>query len=372
MKFSLKQKFKMFSQHVIFPFVYFINRWRRVDASLVIFADSHNDSCPPQMERIRCELQRQGYNVADFFFDSSAMTGIQIIKKMSEFMKMYAGAGAVVICDNFLPVASCKKRSETKVVQLWHGCGSFKKFGYDATDDIPVEYKGDVYKNYTMVTVSGDSVADNFKSAMGITDKSVVVPIGVSYTDRLFDREYIELCRDKFRYTYPDASGKKVVLWAPSFRGNASLAKGQTASGEEAVDLLNQSEELFVIKSFHPHTIDSDRTKPFMSTGELLVCADVLITDYSSVFFEYLLMDKPIVFFAPDLGDYQGKRGFYLDYGELPGAIAKDARELENAVYTACFSEDKYEQKRAAYKASYMSACDGNATGRIAEYIGRG
>ena len=71
---------------------------------------------------------------------------------MFEFMKLYAVSQTVVICDNFLPVASCRKRKGTKVIQLWHAGGALKKFGYDTADDIPAYYKGNVMANLPLVT----------------------------------------------------------------------------------------------------------------------------------------------------------------------------------------------------------------------------
>ena len=75
---------------------------------------------------------------------------------MKSFMKGYAAAGYVYICSYFLPVSSCKKREETKVIQLWHSGGLLKKMGYDTGDDIPKYYKGNVTRNYDLVTVSSE------------------------------------------------------------------------------------------------------------------------------------------------------------------------------------------------------------------------
>ena len=98
----------------------------------------------------------------------------------------------------------------------------------------------------------------------------------------------------------------------PTFRGNAGKKKGsvEAAPGEAYINLLMNDDRYYVIKSLHPHM----HRQNAMSTNELLCCADVLITDYSSVFFEFLLMDKPIIFFAPDYDIYSQSRGFYLDY----------------------------------------------------------
>lgn len=369
MKFKLKQLFKMLSQHIIFPFIYFINRWRRIDENMVILADAHHDTCPPQMELLRKRLTKEHYDVRECFVNLSCHTNIQGMRAMLCFMKLYSQCGCVIICDNYLPVSSCHKRKRTRVIQLWHGCGAFKKFGYDACDDIPDMYRGNVYRNYDIVTVSSDYCVSYFKSAMQIQDDSVVCPLGVSCTDRMYDMEFMDSCRDRFRYEYPDAAGKKVVLWAPSFRGNAGLAgAGQGLPGEEQINELSDNQDLYVIKSLHPHLVKGRAAS--MTTAELMMCADVMITDYSSVFFEYLLLNRPIIFFASDYADYADKRGYYLDYSELPGIIIKEKTSLDDAVWAAVNNDtDDMKIRRQKFKELYMSSCDGNATDRIMDCI---
>lgn len=361
MKFKIKQLFKMLSQHIIFPFIYFINRWRKTDERLVIFADAHHDFCPPHMRELHELLEKENYSLYDCFFDVAKLTSFDGIKRMIGFMRLYPRAAYVVVCDNFLPVSSCNKKKKTKVIQLWHGCGAFKKFGFDAAEDIPLFYHGNVYKNYDIVTVSGDECIKYFSSAMHAGD-GIVQAIGVSHTDRLYDSAYIETCKSKLRYLYPDAYGKKVVLWAPTFRGNAACT---FVCGENYIDKLSMDADLseaYIIKSLHPHLMHQESGNDIrMTTDELIACADVLITDYSSVFFEYLLVDKPIIFFAPDYKEYE--RGFYLDYDELPGYVVKG--ENLKSTLVSVLKRDTMINVRKAYREKYMNACDGNATERI-------
>lgn len=358
--------FKMLCQHIIFPLVYFVNRFRPVEKKLVILADSHHNECPPHMTYIRRWLMETDYKIEEYFFDIYSMGKWEALKRMIGFMAKYPTAGTVVVCDYFLPVASCNKKKKTKVVQLWHGCGAFKKFGYNSKEDIPEGYVGDVHKNYSLVTVSGEASIKPFETAMILGADNVIKPIGISFTDRLYDENYIGLCKDKFRFEYPNAAGKKVVLWAPTFRGNAGKKKRDDSMlpGEAYVNLLAEDNRYYVIKSCHPHM----HRESSMSTSELLVCADLLITDYSSVFFEYLLLDKPIIFFAADYDEYNACRGFYLEYKELPGIVLTLDTDLRPHV-EAAFNEDVYAEKRQEYKEKYMSACDGCATKRIVDYI---
>lgn len=365
---NIRMVFKMLCQHIIFPFVYFVNRFRPIDKKLVILADAHHDGCPEHMSYLRAKLMETDLKVEECFFNIYTIGKWEAFKQMVSFMAKYPTASTVVVCDYFLPVASCNKKKKTKVVQLWHGCGAFKKFGYNSKEDIPEGYHGNVHKNYSMVTVSGEAAVKPFETAMILGADNVIKPIGVSFTDRLYDENYIGLCKDKFRFEHPDASGKQVILWAPTFRGNAKKKKDEinVTPGEAYVNLLAQDDRYYVIKSLHPHL----HKQGTMTTGELLCCADLLITDYSSVFFEYLLMDKPIIFFAPDYDVYSAGRGFYLDYKTLPGVVLTLDTDLRPHVEEA-LENDEYSETRAEYRDRYMSACDGCATKRIVDYIKR-
>lgn len=368
-----KQILKMIAQHILFPVCYAWHRRKKVIPHSVVFADAHKEQCPEQMQRLMDALMTRGYRVTTCFFNLETLGTAGGMKKMLAFMKVYAQARFVILQDNFLPVASCRKRKDTTVIQLWHGCGAFKKFGYDAEDDIPLYYKGNVYKNYDLVTVSSPYCRSYFMSAMRIENKEIVQALGNSYTDCYFDEAYQKDIRQSFEAYYGPVKHRRVIVWAPTFRGNAGQqgdADKTELPGEAYIDALSENPDYLVIKSLHPHMLHGKKL-PFR-TGELLLVADMLITDYSSVFFEYLLVDKPIVFFAPDYESYYEKRGFYLNYRELPGQVVTDATVLSQAVKNALREPETGSfdiQKRKQFREQYMGSCDGNATKRIVKYM---
>ncbi|MGN0368242.1 MAG: CDP-glycerol glycerophosphotransferase family protein [Wujia sp.] len=370
MKFWIKQWIKMLFQHVVFPLAYVISKRKPVQKGLVVFADAHKTACPQQMKVVRDAVIKQGYAAEERYFDLKELSALQGMLAMLKFMPLYARAEYVFLQDNFLPVAACKKRKETKVIQLWHGCGAFKKFGYDAKDDIPKYYKGNVYRNYDLVTVSGPICREYFASAMRISGKRVQA-LGCAYTDLYYDPKEIEKTKDKFKKTFSPGETQKVIVWAPTFRGNAGVQEVAEPVGWQAIRRLQDDKSYYVIQSLHPHMQKED-TKLSMSTTQLMQCADLLITDYSSVFFEYLLLDKPIVFYAPDLEAYKQDRGWYLDYDALPGQIVTNRQDLQQAVYAALWDEELRKQehiKREKFRERYMAGCDGFATNRILEYM---
>lgn len=358
-------------QNIILPIVYFFAKIRPVENGLVVFADAHHDKCPVSMKSVLSKLKCDNdFRVLEFYHDFQSCGSFKSLKYSIEFMKLYASAEFVFICDNFLPVSACRKRRDTTVIQLWHGCGAFKKFGYDTAGDIPKYYKGNVYKNYDIVTVSSDECIKHFSSAMKL-DESIFKPIGVSRTDVFFDKVFLENSKELFFKENPDAIGKKIVLWAPTFRGNPGnpYLVGDEAVAQLADELRNCNEWYFVTKS-HPHMkkpviLDAESDIP---TEMIFPVADLLITDYSSVIYEYALFKKPILIFAPDIENYKSERGFYLDFESLPAKIVTKSDKLTIKAVEDAISEFD-ENKTNEFLDKYMTSCDGRATDRIVEYV---
>lgn len=367
--FSVKQLSKMILQHVVLPSVY--GFWRIIYASknqeLIIFADAHHDEIPQSMIYMYKEVKKRGYQVVEVFHDYGKISQLKSFYYAIRFMKLYAQAKVIFICDNFLPVSSCLKNKKIKVIQLWHSCGLLKKMGYDTYDDIPKHYVGHVYKNYDVVTVSAPCCVKPLTSAMK-QPEGVVQALGVSRTDRYYDEEWIRSCRTEFYKMYPEAKSKKIILWAPTFRGNAGKPY---QVGTAAILKLEQllGEEYFVIRKVHPHIEQKEKLSNCpISSENLLPVVDLMITDYSSILFDYLFFKKPYVLFAPDLEDYVGTRGFYVSYDSLTPFVVTKEEHLEASVRDAIKSDDSdWIQKNFEY---HLGMCDGTSTKRILDYIG--
>ena len=181
--FRLKQNIKMYIQNVYLPQIYRKEISRtRVNPDKIILADMHSDSIPFSMKEIYNSLVSKGKKPTIYCRDTQKMSPFETMKFMKEFMREYAAAGYVYICSYFLPVSSCDKRPETKVIQLWHSGGLMKKMGYDTKDDIPKFYKGTVTKNYDLVTVSAPVCVPVWESALKLP-AGVTKPLGLARTD---------------------------------------------------------------------------------------------------------------------------------------------------------------------------------------------
>lgn len=369
MIFRVKQIIKMIFQQVILPVIYNFYAVKPVIPNTVILADAHHDEIPFSMLAIKDELmQHPELQITELYWNNSSCSVLGIFRNMACFMKKYATAETVIICDNFLPAASCRKRKGTSVIQLWHACGAFKKFGYDTSADIPSYYKGNVLANCDLVTVSSQICVKPFSSAMRLPEKAVR-PVGVSRTDLHFNDTFNQACRNQFFSQYPNAQGKKIVLWVPTFRGNPGIA-----SVKGLDDILHARDQLkdthyFIIK-LHPHTqAHIEGTNCSISSEELLPVADVVITDYSSILFDAMIYKHPLILFVPDLDEYLDNRGFYLDYNTLPGLRAQNLEQLLQILTDEYLLHSSVNKVYTDFYDKYMASCDGHSTKRIINYI---
>ncbi len=363
----------MFLQNALLPLIYNIYRGKPVEKGLILFADGHHEELPFSMCRMYETVKKreeQGLcRIEKHVTDFNSISVLETAKFLFQFMRRYAVAEYVFICDYFLPVSSCKKRSETKVVQLWHSCGLMKKIAYDAKDDIPEGYHGDLFGNYTYLTMSAKACIPVHERALHIPADRIFAT-GISRTDVYFDKEWNRKCRDHFYSLHPEAAGKRIALWAPTFRGNASVPwlEGYAAICRVAKAL--EKEWFFVIKA-HPHVDAQEKVSNSpIPTEELLPVADVMITDYSSVMFDYLLYRKPIVLFAPDLDEYEGSRGFYIDYRQIPFPVSETEEELQKAIGMCDGWMEMHMDEIETFGRTYVGACDGHSTERIMKLIG--
>lgn len=366
--FVIKQLLKMGMQQFYLPALYKKYSRRKTERGLVLFADAHHTELPFSMERMyKTVSENADYVVETWITDFQNIGYRSLLKWLKAFMKRYAVAEYVFICDNFLPVSACSKRPETKVIQLWHSGGLLKKSGYDTTEDIPKMYKGgSVYKNYDLLTVSAPCCVPVFTKTMRLSE-GVVQATGISRSDFYYDEAWNEKNREEFYSRYPEAKGKTIVLWAPTFRGNAANPE---LSGMDSIKkaIEETSDKYYWIVKLHPHLEEKGmKSNCDMNSEQLFAVADLLITDYSSILFDYMTYKKPFLFFAPDLDAFDRTRGFYVAYDSFPCEVITDDDCLPDAIARALANQNEAEIETCF--AYHMAMCDGHATDRILDAI---
>jgi len=273
-----------------------------------------------------------------------------------------------VITDNyFLMTSVLNRRPQTTCIQVWHANGSLKKFGLeDVTNqnrpasDISRFKK--VYRSFDFVTVGSDAMADVFKKSFGIRDGQLL-KTGVPLTDVYYEEHKPEL-----KHKWP----KKIILYAPTFRDYDMQSFRLPFTEEQLTNALNG--EYMLLVKLHPAVLhhisasfESELIKNVsdMRLHDLLKAADILITDYSSVPFEFALLNKPIFFFTYDLEEYDQKRGLIDNYTSvIPGKACHDSEALLEEMTKKPFHAE--EMKRFADKWNMYS--DGNSSSKLLQF----
>ena len=283
----------------------------------------------------------------------------------------------IIFMDNvFLPFSAVKIKKNTQLVQLWHGTGTLKKFGLDCEKGWIKKLALDTNKNTTHFIVGSRWMKSVYKTAFCAEDNKIF-NIGCPRTDLFFNNVVLQEKRDEFFNSYPELSGKKIVLYAPTFRDEEYTA-GEIKVHLDIDKLMSKLDDNYVLGlRFHPRIADRVNLNKY-STGDyqnrvidfsdysklntLLICCDILITDYSSIIYEYALMKKPVIFYSYDLAKFgKSGRGFYENYKTtVPGPITFKTEQIVDIInnYPTNTSIDKF-------VAVYLENCDGNSRKRL-------
>lgn len=379
---AVKKLARFASLKIVLPAVYAWAARKPVAAERVIFLEISADHLTDSFALLFEEVKRRGKEPRLICIHDGSVGGFQYLKNCVHMLREIAQA-PVVFINEASNVTSCvRMRPQTRLIQTWHGCGAFKKFGF-STAELGWGISGremeryPYYKNQWLVSVSAPEAVRAYQDAMH-QPPGVIQPLGVSRTDVFFDGNYIKEARKRLYEHFPQARGKKVILFAPTFRGTQKEAYTLQLDYRAFSEAL--SEDYVLVEKHHPfvkkrHEIPGqygdfarDLTGE-LAIGELLCVSDICVSDYSSLVFEYSLFERPMVFYAPDLEQYFDERGFYYDYETLtPGPVYETQAQVIDYIreIDTCFDR----QQVSEFRELFMSACDGHATERILDYIG--
>lgn len=288
----------------------------------------------------------------------------------------YLNTSKVILVDNYYPeLAAVSFKPSVECIQLWHANGALKQFGWEdnsilersATDK--KRFKA-VYKRFLKVVVGSDEMGEIFKRSFLLSD-SQLLKLGVPRTDIYFDKALQQQKRTEWRNRF-QANDKKVVLYAPTFRDN-ELAEAKLAMDFKLMEESLGNDYLLVLK-LHPavkvdvQSLNSDfivNVDKNVALEELLAAVDILITDYSSIPFEFALFNRPIFFFSYDLEKYDKERGLLKNYRQvIPGPISKTTEELIQQMKTTAPNDNL-----VAFSKKWNKYSDGHASERIVSYM---
>ena len=282
-------------------------------------------------------------------------------------------------------------RDEQVYVQLWHGT-PLKRLGYDiaisdnimnSQKEIREKYKIDAAK-FKYILAPSEFAGEKFATAWNlkaIGKEDSVLVAGYPRNDFLINYTADDVEQIKSELDIP--KDKKVILYAPTWRDNQHDSElGYVYEPEADFDRLREalSDEYIILFRAHylvANSFDFDRYKGFVwdvsgvsDINRLYIAADMLITDYSSVFFDYANLGRPIAFYMYDFDAYANSiRGFYVDVSELPGKIVKTTDELISEIRGVDFDSFDFDKAYPNFRPKFNYLDDGTAAKRVAEAV---
>ncbi|PSL40668.1 CDP-glycerol glycerophosphotransferase [Planomicrobium soli] len=308
----------------------------------------------------------------------------KVIKRLSPSYYYHLATSRYWVNNQNFPTY-IKKRKGTDYLQTWHGT-PLKRMLHDieeiqGRDETYLDRVSEAVKSWDYLVSPSKYASDNFKTAFQYTGS--IIEEGYPRND-IFYREDSALKAEELKARLNIDPNKKVILYAMTFRDNQTNGKRFTLDipldfqkfherfGDEYVLLVRLHvviSKKLKIPVDYKESIKNVSAYPDIQ--ELMLMSDILITDYSSVFFDFLNTDKPILFYTYDLEEYRDKlRGFYLDFEqEAPGPLCLEEDRLYDAIANIEQVKEEFKETYQEAKNRFCYLDDGKAAKRVVERV---
>jgi CDP-ribitol ribitolphosphotransferase / teichoic acid ribitol-phosphate polymerase len=288
---------------------------------------------------------------------------------------------SVIVLDDYQPaVTHVPPDPARRIIQLWHASGAFKTVGYSRVGKPggPSPFSR-IHKNYTNAIVSSNHDVPFYAEAFGIPEERVV-PTGIPRMDRFFDPDLREDARRRALAEFPTIAGRRTIMLAPTFRGTGPSDAWYPLDRLDlrALHAVCVECDAVALIKMHPFVRDRvsvpaqyadrivDATRARIDVNDLLFAVDLLVTDYSSIVFEYSTLGRPMIFYAYDLEEYVAERDFYEPFEEfVPGPIVRSFPELLDAIRSDANDTSRVE----AFANRHFAHLDGRSTDRVIDEL---
>ncbi len=316
-----------------------------------------------------------------------------------EYFRAVAKAGTIII-NTRLPEYVIPKPNQV-FIQCWHGT-PLKRLGYDVPDEaggalntaseLADRFGADMRK-WTYLLSPSPYTSLHLADAFGLPEErrsEVIIEEGYPRNDALACALRDEDAQSKaidalIQEGLYIPKGKKLLLYAPTYRDDSYTSglgysmeldldfnKMQKAFGDEWVILFRPHYHIaneFDFSAYEDFVVNAARVE---DVNELYIAADALLTDYSSVMFDYAILRRPIVLFAPDAEHYEASvRGFYFPLSEVPGALCSTTEEVIDALRALDTYEVDYKEKYTRFLEKFAPLDDGEVSRRVLDKVFR-
>lgn len=345
----------------------------------ILLMSEQNDTIRYNLKAVADRMKERGME-KDFrilYSARSAAAESQSLRSWFSLIQKLAQSGIIFLDDHAVVLNWLKLSKDTKLIQLWHAGAGFKSSGYSRWGHKGGPGAASCHRQYTFGIAGSKNIAPFFSEVWGINDEQVL-PTGMPRMDEFLREDYREQKTKELYEKYPICKGKKVMLYAPTYRGRG---KKEAYYPYKRIDFQGLYEacgdEYVVLFKMHPWVKrnvpieDAYKNKfldvsKYLNINDLFYITDLLVTDYSSNIFEFSLMKKPMLFFAFDKTQYAFSRGFHRDYEKsAPGKVCYTFEELLEAFRNQDFEYEKVEE----YIRYHFDYIDSNASDRVIDWL---
>lgn len=248
---------------------------------------------------------------------------------------LYEYATAKIWISNVRLPLYLKKRKKQFYIQTWHGGLGLKKCENDIKETLSEKYIQMMEHDNKMIDLALSNstfLTDLYRSSMKYNGK--ILEKGLPRNDNLIKKSED---KDQIKKIF-NLKEEKILLYAPTFRDNYRNNVYNVDFNKVLKTLEKNGDEWKILVKFHPNITNANELVKFNNKiinctnygdiNELFKISDALITDYSSCMFDFMLLEKPIYLYAPDLKEFKKERNFYIDIEKLPFPLLETTKEL--------------------------------------------
>lgn len=343
----------------------------------ILFASDQQPTMEGNLRRVHERMLQRGLDARFDLRRSFRLPGTTGWLTTTRILYLMATSEIILLDDYFGLLNTVTIDPRTRVIQLWHAGSGFKSVGYSRFGSSDSPRLRQPHRQYTYAICGSEHLRPVYAEAFGI-EESAIIPTGLPRIDWFLDEERTAAFTTTFFAEHPHLRGKRIILFAPTFRGSSY----HTAFYDDGVidfDALAEACGPDTVVLFRMHHFVKDAVRiperhrdrffdvtRFADGLGLLHVTDLLMTDYSSIIYEFALLDRPMLFFAPDRANYAATRGFHRDYEETaPGRVCETFDDLVRALRDGDFATDKL----ARFRAENFDRIDTGAGDRVIDWL---
>jgi CDP-ribitol ribitolphosphotransferase len=343
----------------------------------ILFASDQQPTMEGNLLRVHERMVERGLDTQFDLRFSFRLPGTTGWATTARILYLMATSEIILLDDYFGLLNSVTVDRRTRIIQVWHAGVGFKSVGYSRFGSIDSPKLSQPHRQYTYAICGSEQLRHVYAEAFGI-EEAAVIPTGLPRIDWFLDEQRTRSSTEAFYAAHPQLRDRRIILFAPTFRGSSyhtafydesllDLDELYAACPDGTVVLFRMhhfvKQPISIPEKYRDRFIDVTRYPDGLG---LLHVTDLLITDYSSIIYEFALLDRPMLFFAPDKEIYAATRGFHRAYEEAaPGRVCETFAEVVEAIREGDFEESKL----ARFRAENFDRIDTGAADRVIDWL---